>query len=293
VEHRVGMTSDTYGYPFQGMHAALDYAKKKSASVINFSVGSRAEDPSFASQLSADGLIAIAAAGNDASDYRAVNIYPASLGGASPKANGNVITVGAVGEDGCLSTFSGRGKSTVDIAAPGVGIRANSIGGVVTDDGTSQAAALVSFTVAVLRSEGLVEAGDVRARLFKTAVKTPNLTEYVQAGGYLNVVDAVRIRDDILYRGGSTSAEYGHLDTTIRLADVCDGIQDTNTLKVERIERGAAGQLLVYTRKSGASKLDDWPTCVLPATSKGVYSTPLSGVREWVKWDQVGILIPS
>lgn len=94
--------------------AGIDWATAKGAAIISMSLGSRS--PSSRIKAACDRAIArnviiIAAAGNDGPGEDTTG-YPGGFPG--------VVSVGAVGSDGRLTSFSSRGK--VDVAAPGANI---------------------------------------------------------------------------------------------------------------------------------------------------------------------------
>ena len=293
LQRRVTRTSDSYGYPNSAMHGAVEYAVEQAASIINFSVGTSQVDTAFAAQLADSQLLVIVAAGNDATDYRDDSIYPAAYGAMNALVSARVITVAAIDQTGCLADFSGRGRTAVDIAAPGVSISATDIGGQsLNEDGTSQAAALVSFVASTIRSEGIIGASNIRARLYATVVKRVDLDQYVAAGGFLNAIDAVSVHDDILYLKTSNIADYGALDRPLKLADLCDSVDDATVVQILRIEAGdAVGNLRVLTRKDPRSAMD-WRSCIPPAGSSGFYFASPSTARRQVLWSDISSLIP-
>ena len=60
-------------------------------------------------------MIVVAAAGNDGTNNDANPVYPANYAG------DNLVTVAATDRNDRLASFSNYGRTTVDLAAPGVG----------------------------------------------------------------------------------------------------------------------------------------------------------------------------
>lgn len=123
--------------------AAVDAAVARGAVVINLSmVAESPTEPERAAiaRAVAAGVIFVGAVGNAASS---TPTYPASYPG--------VLSVGAVGDDGAIASFSNRG-SWVSVLAPGCGRSHSPDGGEVVFCGTSAAAPYVAGVVAVLRA---------------------------------------------------------------------------------------------------------------------------------------------
>lgn len=109
-------------------------------------------------------LFVVAAGNGNKPDVRDAPYYPAVLGGT---AQSNVITVAAHRGDGTLASFSNRGKASVDLAAPGCRLPSwlDDTGNVVSVSGTSQAAAVVTFAAALLKSLGGLKPLHIKNRL--------------------------------------------------------------------------------------------------------------------------------
>ena len=127
--------------------AAVYYAVQHGAKVINASWGGDVFSQAMLDALNyanAAGVVFVTAAGNESSNNDAVLTYPASY--RTP----NELVVAAVDQTGALASFSNVGPTTVDLAAPGVGIVSDVPGGVASYDGTSMSTPYVAGTVALL-----------------------------------------------------------------------------------------------------------------------------------------------
>jgi type VII secretion-associated serine protease mycosin len=158
--------SDTF--PGQVAAQAIDDAVDDGAQVINLSLAT-VDTPALASAVrfaQASNVVVVAAAGNDNPDGATGPFYPAAYPG--------VLSVGAVGQDGSLASFSDT-RTPVSVTAPGVDVTA-AYPGVFpqaynpASNGTSFATAFVSGVVALVRAAhpGLDQA-QVVARITATA----------------------------------------------------------------------------------------------------------------------------
>lgn len=108
----------------------------------------------------------VVSAGNDATaDVGSAGYYPAALGGS---AQSNVISVAAHRNDGSLANFGNRGPNTVDVAAPGCNVSSwiNETDVPYQVSGTSQAAAIVTFSASLIRSLGNFSPAQIKQRIF-------------------------------------------------------------------------------------------------------------------------------
>jgi len=125
----------------------IEDAAKLGAQVINVSiVTSNTSALRSAVQFAlSQGAVIVAAGGNDQNSPGAGPLYPASYPG--------VLSVGAVGDDGALATFSNQ-HSHVAVTAPGINVTSTCPGGYQVNNlpGTSYATAYVSGLAALLRS---------------------------------------------------------------------------------------------------------------------------------------------
>ncbi|MFM7591163.1 MAG: S8 family peptidase [Isosphaeraceae bacterium] len=170
---------------------AIYYAVDHGARVINaswtMSIGSPALQSAIAYAASKN-VVFVTAAGNEGVNNDQIPSYPGNY-----RLN-NVLTVTAVDSSGKLASFSNRGGSTVDIAAPGVGILSTTGGAYNTWDGTSMASPYVAATaalVAALRPD--FSAAQIVNQIKSTAHVTTELAGQVGSGGYLDAAAATNL----------------------------------------------------------------------------------------------------
>jgi subtilisin family serine protease len=149
----------------------IRYAVANGATIVNLSMAGPDGDPALAAAIAearAAGVLIVAAAGNAGADLDAKAAYPAS----SP--SDNVIAVASTDEAGRLAPGSSYGANTVDIAAPGENIDSTELhGGYGVRSGTSQAAAHVSGTLALMAAARPAATADqLRAQLLASTRST-------------------------------------------------------------------------------------------------------------------------
>ena len=139
---------------------AVDYAVMNGANIINMSFGyttseanyTKIKTPPLKYAIDLAGtynVLVVTSAGNSGIDIDGDNLktYPAEF------TSSNLITVSAVDCNNTLASFSNYGNKSVDVGARGVNITSaipQSMGSYGVKSGTSQAAAFVSGTAAVL-----------------------------------------------------------------------------------------------------------------------------------------------
>lgn len=101
------------------LSAAIDYATRNGARIINASWGGNFFDPAVRDAISragTAGVIFVAAAGNQGNNIDVLPFYPASYSLA------NIISVAATDQNDQLVLFSNFGPQSVDVGAPGTNI---------------------------------------------------------------------------------------------------------------------------------------------------------------------------
>jgi len=133
------------------------------------------------------GTLFVIAAGNDGTDNDAVPAAPANV-----KAD-NTIAVAATLNRARLASFSNFGATTVDIAAPGVGIKSTIPGGQeVQLSGTSQAAPYITNIAGlIIDANPALSPGEVKQILMGTVDKKDYLVGKVASGGIANPTRAI------------------------------------------------------------------------------------------------------
>jgi len=130
------------------------------------------------------GIVCVAAAGNDATNNDSAASYP-----------GNYATVSVAATDASsrLASFSNYGATTVDVAAPGVGIYSTAPNGrYASYSGTSMATPHVTGVVALLKAANpRATVSEIRSAILATAVPVPALAGRVATGGLINASAAL------------------------------------------------------------------------------------------------------
>ncbi|HEX8199982.1 MAG TPA: S8 family serine peptidase, partial [Isosphaeraceae bacterium] len=131
------------------------------------------------------GVVFVTAAGNESANNDVTPSYPASY------RFSNVISVAAIDAAGSLARFSNYGATTVDVAAPGVGILSTVAGGrYASYSGTSMATPFVSGVVALLAAQHPeFGAAQLVQRILATTKPLASLAGRTVTGG---LVDAAR-----------------------------------------------------------------------------------------------------
>lgn len=170
---------------------AIRYAVDNGAHIINYSAGgSDASDieKEALNYAEDNGVLVIAAAGNDNSnnDYRPY--YPADY------YNKNIISVGSLTQQKRKVASSNFGNKSVDIFAPGKDIESYGLNNKkIKLTGTSQATAFVTKSAAMAMSDKKLSYSPlkVKERILNNAVKTKNLHPNIKEAKVLNALNAL------------------------------------------------------------------------------------------------------
>lgn len=134
-----------------------------------------------------NGILFIAAAGNEAANNDTTNSYPANYN------VGNVISVASVDRSGNLSSFSNFGATKVHVAAPGSSILSTVLGNTYSSySGTSMATPHVAGIAALLFSkESSISVDTAKSRIISSVKPLSSLNGLTQSAGIVSASRAL------------------------------------------------------------------------------------------------------
>jgi len=173
-----------------GAISALNYAVRMGANLSNNSWGGGGSSSLLSQAISnarTAGHIFVAAAGNSGQNNDLTPNYPSNYD------FDNVVAVAATDNKDALASFSCYGATTVDIAAPGVGILSTLPGNTYgTLSGTSMATPHVSGAISLIWDQNpTFTYQQVIAKLYSSVDKIAGLNGKVATGGRLNIGNAL------------------------------------------------------------------------------------------------------
>lgn len=167
---------------------SIRYAIENGARIINCSWNFNDYDEDLFNIIKDNpDILFVSAAGNSNTNIDKSPLYPSSY------ELENIINVMAINNNGKIHNTSGYGVKTVDIAAPGVGVKVILPENDITYiDGTSVAAASVSATAALLLSEdSSLSPKEIIEIINSSARKIDSLEHLSKSGGYLDVYTSI------------------------------------------------------------------------------------------------------
>jgi subtilisin family serine protease len=179
--------------PGSGIAAAIDYAVTNGAKVISNSWGGGPFSQAIADAITRAekaGALFVAAAGNGGADLigddnDATPTYPASY------THSNIISVASIDENDKLAASSNFGKTSVDLAAPGVGIYSTVLANSYDfKSGTSMATPHVSGAIALVWAHPKFEklsASEIKKLILDNVRKVDTLKDKTVTGGVLDL----------------------------------------------------------------------------------------------------------
>lgn len=173
--------------------AAIDYARKMGAHVLNGSFGGSDYSSALYTAIQnarAAGIIFVAAAGNESSNLDQIPTYPACY------TLDNIVVVGGMNRSDSLDLgYSNYGASNVDLCAPGTGIYSTwgtSDTAYSSSTGTSMATPHVTGAIALMRARfPSMTHPQIISRLLSSVDELPALAGRCRSGGRLNLAKAL------------------------------------------------------------------------------------------------------
>jgi hypothetical protein len=276
---RLNQGTGKYELGARGIAFGLDFFADRAGqlteyNVLNMSLGAT-ESADMASRITklANMAVIVAAAGNEGQDLlaKAKVKFPAAYGGEQGTTGAYVISVGAAARDGSAMEKSNSSATKVDLFA--VGDCQFSFRGEVADvvalGGTSQAAAWVSLTAALLFQMPLPgkHPSRIKSRIVATVRSEPQLFDMSESGGHLDPFRAIDVAVDhmrIQTADGSFKDVRALIDYGQSTQQLCAGANGAESVsRFERIdEKNTRFRAKQRAKDSvAAAEPTPWMTC--------------------------------
>ncbi len=277
-----------------GAAAAVDYAWRNGAKVSNNSYGGGGDSQTLLDAIKrADtaGHLFVAAAGNAGNDNDANPFYPASYD------SSNIISVAATDSNDALASFSNYGSTSVDLAAPGVGILSTLPGNTYGSyNGTSMATPHVSGAAALAKSnDSSLDDTGMKAKLLESVDKKSALSGKTATGGRLNAAQALGapVINSVTPASGKTGVSR-YTNVTAKFSEAMDpGTLNSSTVTLVRSgSTTPVAATVSYDAQSQTVTLDPsvrlgsraWYKVTIKGGDSGakdLESTPLAADKVW------------
>ncbi|WP_315806773.1 MULTISPECIES: S8 family serine peptidase [unclassified Bradyrhizobium] len=287
-----------YTIPEAAVIEGMKYAYRSNAMIANVSVGTKRKiSEVLAYARTPPGLVTIVAAGNTPKRLDDRPAYPANFGGTLGDGRDNIITVVALDGANQPAEFSSFGSHFADIAAPGCDLTFREKSDRLY--GTSFAAPLVTFSVALMRSFGFGqnERSDlIKQRLQASADYDPNLSKTVAFSGRLNIPKAVSLYEDVVElkvkddAGRATSRlAFGSWQVQSEEIALCKGREPVIPHVVKKITPLDNGDIRVLVRTM-AGNLDLFECS---PSSAGLDFIEGASAKRQIAWSEIADFVPS
>lgn len=173
---------------------AIHYATAMGADICNISWGTTQENKALKAAIAESDMLVIAAAGNSGDNTDKTPIYPACFD------LNNILSVTFIDANGVLSPKGNYGKSSIDIAAPGVHIYSTLVGGYGSLSGSSMAVPHVSGIAALLYAQGTNQyPANIKKIILNTRKPLESLTGKIKNAGIPDAFAAINAFSSIKY----------------------------------------------------------------------------------------------